>query len=197
LSYVNEENSSSSNHQLKLLKSLYDEGILTKDEYIQKRDKIIDDLMDIPNDDQVKRDESTDYAIDVMESKTEIANRKNSNLFFGVHGRLSRGWYFLYNHVVNFSVVLFVLLFIYLGIITSELIVDLSALLIFANNIMQKIKRLHDLGRPGAHVLLMLVPFYSLYLALLLLLLRGEETTNQYGEIPHKQSGNQKNQTIN
>jgi uncharacterized membrane protein YhaH (DUF805 family) len=49
---------------------------------------------------------------------------------------------------------------------------------------LQIVKRLHDLGRPGTHYWLMLVPFYNLYLAWVLLFKKGTTGPNQYGNDP-------------
>ena len=46
------------------------------------------------------------------------------------------------------------------------------------------VKRLHDLGRPGAHYWLLLVPFYNLYLALQMLFRKGIEGPNAFGPDP-------------
>jgi uncharacterized membrane protein YhaH (DUF805 family) len=46
------------------------------------------------------------------------------------------------------------------------------------------VKRLHDLERPGTHFWYLLIPFYNLYLGLLLLFKRGTSGPNQYGDDP-------------
>jgi|AntAceMinimDraft_16_1070373.scaffolds.fasta_scaffold08091_6 uncharacterized membrane protein YhaH (DUF805 family) len=46
------------------------------------------------------------------------------------------------------------------------------------------VKRLHDIGRPGSHYWLLLVPLYSIYLGLALLFKKGMEGTNEYGLDP-------------
>lgn len=46
------------------------------------------------------------------------------------------------------------------------------------------IRRLHDLERPGVHWLLLLIPFYNIYLGFVLLLQKGTEGPNRYGEDP-------------
>ena len=48
------------------------------------------------------------------------------------------------------------------------------------------VKRLHDLGKPGWHYWLMLVPVYNLYLGIILLFQKGIEGPNEYGEDPCK-----------
>ncbi len=46
------------------------------------------------------------------------------------------------------------------------------------------VKRLHDIGRPGSHYWLLLVPIYSLYLGVILLFQKGIEGENEYGSDP-------------
>jgi len=46
------------------------------------------------------------------------------------------------------------------------------------------VKRLHDIGRPGSHYWLLLLPIYSLYLGLALLFQKGIEGANEYGSDP-------------
>ncbi|MFN7916990.1 MAG: DUF805 domain-containing protein [Vicinamibacterales bacterium] len=48
----------------------------------------------------------------------------------------------------------------------------------------QAVKRLHDIGRPGSHYWLLLIPFYNIYLGCLLLFKRGDFGANQYGADP-------------
>ena len=67
-----------------------------------------------------------------------------------------------------------------LGLILSTIVmiagVALSVILV--------VKRLHDIERPGWHVVLAAVPVYNLYLALLLLFRKGTEGANTYGADP-------------
>jgi uncharacterized membrane protein YhaH (DUF805 family) len=46
------------------------------------------------------------------------------------------------------------------------------------------VRRLHDLGRPGWHYWLLIVPFYNIYLAFVLLFQKGSTGENQYGPDP-------------
>ena len=46
------------------------------------------------------------------------------------------------------------------------------------------IQRLHDLDRPGSHWFLLLIPFYNLYLGLLLYFKKGTVGPNRFGEDP-------------
>lgn len=46
------------------------------------------------------------------------------------------------------------------------------------------VRRLHDLGKPGRHVWLLLVPFYNIYFSLILCFTRGATSDNEYGPVP-------------
>lgn len=43
------------------------------------------------------------------------------------------------------------------------------------------VRRLHDLGKPGAHYWLFYIPLYNIYLGLVLLFTPGEPNANDYG----------------
>jgi uncharacterized membrane protein YhaH (DUF805 family) len=46
------------------------------------------------------------------------------------------------------------------------------------------VKRLHDIGRPGWHYWLFLIPLYNIYLGLILLFTPGDSGSNEYGNNP-------------
>jgi uncharacterized membrane protein YhaH (DUF805 family) len=46
------------------------------------------------------------------------------------------------------------------------------------------VRRLHDLGRSGWQFWLFLVPFYNIYLSLVLCFTRGDDADNEYGPAP-------------
>ncbi len=46
------------------------------------------------------------------------------------------------------------------------------------------VRRLHDLGKPGWHYWLFFVPFYNLYLSLILAFTKGASESNSYGTDP-------------
>jgi uncharacterized membrane protein YhaH (DUF805 family) len=48
----------------------------------------------------------------------------------------------------------------------------------------QAVKRLHDIDRPGTHYWLLYVPFYNIYLFVLLLFKKGTVGPNRYGPDP-------------
>ncbi len=46
------------------------------------------------------------------------------------------------------------------------------------------VKRLHDLDRPGWHVLLLMIPLYNIYLSIVLFVVAGTSGDNRYGPDP-------------
>jgi len=46
------------------------------------------------------------------------------------------------------------------------------------------VRRFHDLGKPGWHYWLTLIPFYNLYVGVILLFTQSVKGTNQYGPEP-------------
>jgi uncharacterized membrane protein YhaH (DUF805 family) len=46
------------------------------------------------------------------------------------------------------------------------------------------VRRFHDLGKPGSHYWLTLIPFYNLYVGVFLLFTQGVKGSNQYGPEP-------------
>jgi uncharacterized membrane protein YhaH (DUF805 family) len=109
---------------------------------------------------------------------------------FSMEGRYNRAKYFW--TVFGISFVVYVLSFV-LGLIVGgsggdsttaaalSYFISIPAMVIIA---FQVVKRLHDLGRPGSHYWLLLIPFYNLYLALIILFERGTQGENKYGPDP-------------
>jgi uncharacterized membrane protein YhaH (DUF805 family) len=59
-----------------------------------------------------------------------------------------------------------------------ELVMKLAILVVLAFPV---VKRLHDLDRPGTHYWPLLIPFYNIYLMLVLFFKKGTEGPNRYG----------------
>ncbi|MCI0452350.1 MAG: DUF805 domain-containing protein [Candidatus Latescibacteria bacterium] len=111
--------------------------------------------------------------------------------WFTARGRISRRQYLL-------SVLAIVLLtfgwFYISGMMAfnEDLAIKATGMLLFVTtlvaggvvNAFLVVRRLHDLGKPGAHGWLLLVPMYSIYLQLVLLFAKGVEGHNQYGPDP-------------
>jgi cytochrome c-type biogenesis protein CcsB len=119
----------------------------------------------------------------------------NLNLF-SMQGRLNRLKYFhlsLIILIVTLGVTLSLTLII-IGILPkisgvfswalrSAIILTVLILFILLTLVsaFQRVKRLHDLGRPGTHFWLLLVPLYNIYLESVLFFKKGTGRANQYG----------------
>jgi uncharacterized membrane protein YhaH (DUF805 family) len=111
---------------------------------------------------------------------------------FSLEGRLNRGRYF--GRMLAIAILTQIVAFLaglFLGATmgndaqqTASVIGGIIGLVGTVVMAFQVVKRLHDLGRPGTHYWLLLIPFYNIYLALMLLFKKGEERVNQYGEDP-------------
>lgn len=51
-----------------------------------------------------------------------------------------------------------------------------------ADEVCVTVRRFHDLGRTGSDYWLLLIPFYNIYLGLVLLMKKGDESPNLYDE---------------
>jgi uncharacterized membrane protein YhaH (DUF805 family) len=109
---------------------------------------------------------------------------------FSMDGRYNRAKFFW---AVFGIFVVVIVLSIVLGLVTGSsggdantaqglgLFISIPAMIIIA---FQIVKRLHDLGRPGSHYWLLFIPFYNIYLGLVILLKKGDEGRNEYGPDP-------------
>ena len=105
-------------------------------------------------------------------------------------GRLNRARYFLRILVIGLLNALFVAIIIYAVTAATNspgfayLVGNLFGLPGIIACAAQIVKRLHDLGRPSSHYWLMLIPFYNIYLGLLLIFKKGNEGVNEFGADP-------------
>lgn len=107
---------------------------------------------------------------------------------FSIEGRANRAWYFW--HILLDDLAIFTAGF---GLMVLAAVTGLPFLILPAIGIVMAgawagvcitIKRLHDLGRSGWHMLLFFVPLYNLYLGLVLLLKKGTDGANDFGPDP-------------
>lgn len=106
---------------------------------------------------------------------------------FSLEGRANRAWYFWHSVLDDLVIVTAFILFVVLGVATGPLLaLPLLGLIVAAGwaAAAVTVKRLHDLGRPGWQLLLLAVPFYNIYLGLLLLFQQGAVGPNEYGPDP-------------
>ena len=107
---------------------------------------------------------------------------------FSFQGRANRAWYFwhtLLDGVVMFGLILMIV--IVGGILGSPLFI-LPAVGVAVAGVVAglaiTVKRLHDIGRPGWHWWLLMIPLYNIYLALVLLFKQGSIGPNEFGHNP-------------
>jgi uncharacterized membrane protein YhaH (DUF805 family) len=103
---------------------------------------------------------------------------------FSANGRFNRARYFGYMVALNILVWLTGIIIQTTG---SGVVLAVGVLIMLGSwiiDIFITIKRFHDLDRPGIHFLLLLIPLYNIYLAFVLLLKKGTEGPNRYGEDP-------------
>jgi len=111
--------------------------------------------------------------------------------WFNARGRVSRRQYFVSMiaiYIISFA-------WFYLGGLLSaneDAAIRTTGMLLFTTTLVAGgvvngflvIRRLHDLGKPGTHGWLLLVPMYNIYLHLVLLFAKGVAGNNQYGPDP-------------
>ena len=105
---------------------------------------------------------------------------------FSFDGRANRARYFW--HVVLDDLVVFSMaaMTVFMGMFTSLAALPLVGIGLAAAwaALAITVKRLHDLDRPGWHVLLFMVPLYNIYLGIVLFVVGGTVGDNQYGPDP-------------
>lgn len=104
--------------------------------------------------------------------------------FFTARGRLNRGKFFLYNVLISIIANIGTMIVSYSDNLLVVLLAAVLSIALAVASIMITIQRLHDINRPGIHFLLLLVPLYNIYLGFVLLLKKGTDGPNQYGEDP-------------
>lgn len=107
---------------------------------------------------------------------------------FSFEGRANRSWYFWHQLLDGFVITALVMILVVVGVVTGHMAVVLPAMGILIGGVVAgaavTVKRLHDLDRPAWHLVGLLVPFYNIYLSLVLLLERGNYGFNDYGQDP-------------
>jgi uncharacterized membrane protein YhaH (DUF805 family) len=106
--------------------------------------------------------------------------------FFSAKGRINRAKYFGFGILISVIGNIGSMMAMYSRNTLAGVIGVVILLVSVIANIMITIQRFHDLNRPGIHFLFMLIPFYNIYLAFVLLFKKGTEGPNQYGDDPLK-----------
>ena len=112
------------------------------------------------------------------------------NEFITMQGRINRLKYFAYTlviTVVSYAAFFWVGMFVGLTGGTDATASFFGFILGLASTILlalQTVRRLHDMNRPGWHYWLLLIPFYNIYLTILLYSEKGTDGRNEYGDDP-------------
>jgi uncharacterized membrane protein YhaH (DUF805 family) len=109
---------------------------------------------------------------------------------FTMQGRITRKQYILTSLAV--SAVAFVVAFVIgfasgMAGMSEEASGSIGTAVSFAAAFVQAflvVRRLHDIGKPGWHYWLLLVPLYNIYLGLVILFTPGTQGSNEYGPDP-------------
>ncbi len=107
---------------------------------------------------------------------------------FSTQGRANRAWYLW--HIILDDVAMFTagIALVVLGIVTGIPLFFLPAVGVLAAGfwagVCITVKRLHDLGRPGWHWLLLMVPLVNIYMSFVLLFQKGSIGANEFGPDP-------------
>ena len=131
-----------------------------------------------------------------LENVTVGGNTKRSSVslishLFSFHGRIPRGTYFAHSVLGSFVVVALIggigIAAVFLGEFGALFGTVAVFGVLFAymwSETAVTVKRLHDIGRPGMHWFLLLLPVYNMYLSLVLLFQPGAVGDNEYGKDP-------------
>ncbi len=105
---------------------------------------------------------------------------------FSFDGRANRARYFWHVVLDDLVVVTMAGMTVFMGMFTSLVTIPLFGVGLAAAwaALAITVKRLHDLGRPGWHVLLFMIPLYNIHLAIVLFVVEGTVGDNQYGPDP-------------
>jgi len=107
-----------------------------------------------------------------------------------LRGRISRREYITVSLIISVVSYVFVAAIGWISAASDEGFRDatlLGVVVFVASTLVQgfySVRRLHDLGRPGRDVFLLLVPFYNIYFSLILCFTRGSSDENEYGPAP-------------
>ena len=106
---------------------------------------------------------------------------------FSIRGRMSRRQYAVYTFLIVLVSYAFAFAIGYASAVSENDVHNagmLGLMVAVASCILQlllSVRRLHDMGKPGRYVWLLLIPFYNIYFSLVLCFTRGTTSDNEYG----------------
>lgn len=104
--------------------------------------------------------------------------------FFTFNGRINRAAYFGYSLLFGLIPTVIGLITFYTESIMLIILHLILTIVMFIPTLCITIQRFHDIERPGYHYFLGFIPFYNIYLGLVLLFKRGTNGSNKYGKNP-------------
>ena len=109
--------------------------------------------------------------------KLEFKNYVNFN---GRSRRSELWWFFLFNFIIQ------IIIIILANLITKNLMFlsYIYSLIIFLPGLGLAIRRLHDIGKSGWYILIVLIPIVGIFILLYFYCLDSENQSNEYGESP-------------
>lgn len=118
---------------------------------------------------------------------------------FSFQGRAGRAQYFWHSFLDSFVMMALIFGVVYAlgfqdmattGMTATHIIGIVLIIAIVLAGVMSElavtIRRFHDLGRPGVHYFLTMIPFYNIYIGFMLLFQKGNDGPNNYGTDPLK-----------
>lgn len=107
---------------------------------------------------------------------------------FTLQGRANRAWYFWHIVLDDVAILMLIVTLVLIGGVlqTPAVLLPIFGVILAGvwAGIAVTVKRLHDLGRPGSHWWLLLIPIYNVYLGLVLLFGKGTPGPNRFGPDP-------------
>lgn len=106
---------------------------------------------------------------------------------FSFEGRIGRGTYFLWMLAFSISMLAFSFLYpLFMDVEDAVAVSKLLGVVIGVLCIFPSVRRMHDLNKSGWFFLFGFVPILNIVLSFFLLLMKGTDGSNDYGESPNK-----------
>ena len=105
-------------------------------------------------------------------------------MFFSFEGRLNRKPYIFGNLTIGIISYVIKLMFGNSSGILTSMLGAIVGLAVIIGGVSLVVKRLHDLDKSGLFALLMLIPIVDFFFGLYLLLAKGTDGVNRFGEDP-------------
>lgn len=116
----------------------------------------------------------------------ETQNLNDEENFFSVKGRIRRRTYLIRFFLLLIPILMLHILFVTTGEEEILFLYIIVSIIIGVLQMIQGVKRLHDVNQSGEFILLFFIPIINFILALYLLMKDGSVGDNDYGEDPKK-----------